>query len=83
MSKATGEELARIMAKPYGELTIDEWCALPFEQWRAKGDERRAAEAACPKHEAKGTGTSDEARRGWHPARCRHCGMDMSVDSGD
>lgn len=21
--------------------------------------------------------------RGWHPAHCKHCGLDLSVDSGD
>ena len=21
--------------------------------------------------------------RGWHPGKCKHCGMDMSYDSGD
>lgn len=80
---ATGDELARIKAKHYSELTTDEWCALPYDDWKAKGDERRAAEAACPKHEVVGTGDADQNRRGWHPARCKHCGLDMSVDSGD
>lgn len=77
------DELARIKAKHYSELTTAEWCALPYDDWKAKGEERRAAEAACPKHEAVGTGTADQNRRGWHPAHCKHCGKDMSVDSGD
>jgi hypothetical protein len=80
---ATGDELARIKAKHYSEITTDEWCALPFDDWRAKGDERRAAEAACPAHEAVSLSSSDELRRGWYRARCKHCGADMSRDSGD
>jgi hypothetical protein len=79
----SGEELGRVMAKHYSDLTTDEWRSLPFEQWKAKGDERRAAEAACPKHEAQDLGTHDEHRRGWHRLRCKHCGADMSYDSGD
>lgn len=34
-------------------------------------------------HERVSTGTREEARRGWHPGKCRHCGKDMSYDSGD
>lgn len=28
-------------------------------------------------------GASANHSRGWHPARCSKCGLDMSVDSGD
>jgi hypothetical protein len=28
-------------------------------------------------------GASANHSRGWHPARCEKCGLDMSVDSGD
>lgn len=80
--KATGAELERLRAKHYRDLTVKEWIALPYDDWRAKGHERRVAEAACPKHEAVGTGAFGDARRGWHPAKCKHCGADMSVDSG-
>lgn len=38
--------------------------------------------AIC-KHEKEGSGTQDQERRGYHPGRCKHCGLDMSVDSGD
>lgn len=37
--------------------------------------------AIC-KHEAvEGPGANHQ--RGWHPARCKKCGLDLSVDSGD
>lgn len=42
-----------------------------------------AREAACPGHEPVGESTWEESRRGWHRAKCKHCGKDMSVDSGD
>lgn len=29
------------------------------------------------------TGPGANPSRGWHPARCEKCGLDMSVDSGD
>lgn len=48
-------------------------------KWRAQ----RAAERACPGHERVSTETHDEGRRGWHPGKCKHCGKDMSYDSGD
>lgn len=38
--------------------------------------------AIC-KHEAPDTGSPDQRMRGWHPAVCKLCGMDLSVDSGD
>jgi hypothetical protein len=35
-------------------------------------------------HEAEAEPVSEYSRmRGWHPAHCKHCGKDMSVDSGD
>lgn len=37
--------------------------------------------AIC-KHE-KLIGTDARPERGWHPGSCKHCGLDMSVDSGD
>lgn len=44
--------------------------------------EQTAREDACPGHERLGTSTPDEARRGWHAGRCKHCGQDMNLDSG-
>lgn len=38
--------------------------------------------AIC-EHKNIGSGTHDQEMRGWRPAVCRICGLDMSVDSGD
>lgn len=45
--------------------------------------DRRVRWAACPKHEMVGTSTREESNRGWHKGHCKHCGKDMSYDSGD
>jgi hypothetical protein len=45
--------------------------------------EKRAREDACPGHERVETATREEANRGWHRGECRHCGMNMTYDSGD
>lgn len=37
--------------------------------------------ALCDHAVVKGAGARPE--RGWHPARCSRCGLDLSVDSGD
>ena len=29
------------------------------------------------------SGPGGNPMRGWHPGYCKHCGLDMSVDSGD
>lgn len=34
-------------------------------------------------HEKTEEGHSPNHGRGWHPGHCKHCNMDMSVDSGD
>jgi hypothetical protein len=34
-------------------------------------------------HDVEDTGTHDGKMRGWHPAHCRKCGLDLSVDSSD
>lgn len=33
-------------------------------------------------HEPVDESTPEGRLTGWHPARCKHCGMDMSCDSG-
>jgi hypothetical protein len=38
--------------------------------------------ALC-KHEKTEEGHKPNHGRGWHPGHCKHCGMDMTVDSGD
>jgi hypothetical protein len=44
---------------------------------------RKEREAKCSGHEMVSTSTTDESRRGWHKGHCKHCGADMSYDSGD
>lgn len=34
-------------------------------------------------HEKTEEGHNPNHGRGWHPGHCKHCGMDMTVDSGD
>lgn len=34
-------------------------------------------------HEKTEDGHSPNHGRGWHPGHCKHCGLDMTVDSGD
>lgn len=74
--------LEQIRNLPMDQLTTDECCLLPYDEWRAKADERRAKEAACAKHEMISTSTWDQSRRGDHRGHCKHCGMNMSYDSG-
>lgn len=38
----------------------------------------RARELACRGHEPEGAST----RNGWHSLKCKHCGKNMSYDSG-
>jgi hypothetical protein len=62
-------------------LTTEEIDRLAPESqlWARRAQAQRAKELACPKHEPTGTSTSN----GWHALRCKHCGIDMSYDSGD
>ena len=46
---------------------------------RSKGHVGRFA--ICKHNKLEGAGANHQ--RGWHPGRCEHCGLDMSVDSGD
>lgn len=45
--------------------------------------DKRTRQANCPGHERESTETIEQGQRGWHPAHCKHCGADMSYDSGD
>jgi hypothetical protein len=77
--------LEEILNTPVGLLTDEEIGQLDpdGQAYARKVKARIAREAACPGHEAVSTGTFEESRRGWHPAKCKHCGKDMSIDSGD
>lgn len=43
----------------------------------------RVYKFALCKHEKTEDGHTPNHGRGWHPGHCRHCGLNMSVDSGD
>lgn len=49
------------------------------QEWARRAQAQHAKEQACPKHEPVGHSTMT----GWHSYRCKHCGKDMSWDSGD
>ena len=78
----THEEIRRT---PVGLLTEEEIATLDAngQEFARKFKARKAAEAACPGHERVETATREEANRGWHRGECKHCGMNMSYDSGD
>jgi hypothetical protein len=46
------------------------------------GDGGKIGRFAICKH-SKVMGADANPRRGWYPGRCEHCGLDMTVDSGD
>lgn len=47
-----------------------------------EGEPRVFRFALC-NHEKTEQGHSPNHGRGWHPGHCKHCGMNMTVDSGD
>lgn len=77
--------LEEIQRTPIGLLTdeeigrLDERGQKYARDWKA----RRARENSCPKHERIETATREQANRGNHRGECKHCGKDMSYDSGD
>lgn len=73
-----------IRRTPVLALTDAEVSMLDAEgqQFARRARAQRARETACPGHEPISMATLLDERRGYHPARCRHCGMDMSQDSG-
>lgn len=77
--------LEEIRRTPVGLLTDQEIGELDAEgqAFARRFQERRAKEAACPGHERIETATREQANRGNHLGECRHCGKDMSWDSGD
>lgn len=76
--------LEEIRNTPVGLLTDAEIGQLDADgqAYARKVKENMARERTCPGHEKIGTGTHSDARRGWYPGHCKHCGKDMSVDSG-
>jgi len=82
MSVKTLEEIRRT---PVLLLSEDEINMLdPIRQAFARlCKARRAEQDACPGHQRIETATREQANRGNHRGECKHCGKDMSYDSGD
>ena len=78
----TPEEINRT---PVLLLTDEEIATLPAEgqAFARLCKMRRAKEEACPGHERISTATREQTRYGNHRGECKHCGKDMSWDSGD
>jgi hypothetical protein len=78
----TIEEINRT---PVGLLTDDEVAMLDpaSQEWARKWKARRVREDACPGHERIETATLRQQMYGNHIGECKHCGKDMSYDSGD
>ncbi len=77
--------LEQIRNTPVGLLSDDEINQLSLEgqAYARLVRARTARELACPGHEAVSESTWEEQRRGWHRLKCKHCGKDVSRDSGD
>lgn len=77
--------LEEILRTPVGLLSAEEINQLDpdAQAFARRFQERKAREAACPGHERIETATREQAKRGNHIGECKHCGKDMSWDSGD
>lgn len=64
-----------------GGLT-GEGVVLYREGWAEAVDKFKGGSFAICVHEAVEKPGANH-QRGWHPAECKHCGIDLSVDSGD
>ena len=85
----------RVGRSPYGPSAIyfldagqgggltGEGVVLYSEGWESGMEKFKAATFAICKHEKTEEGHMPNHQRGWHPGHCKHCGLDMSVDSGD
>lgn len=75
--------LEEIRRTPVGLLTEDEILMLDPESqaFARRSLAQKTREAACP--ERIETATREQANRGWHVGECKHCGIDMTYDSGD
>jgi hypothetical protein len=71
-------------AKLYTEWTSGGgWDGVGYVVTSHNTDEGRVFKFTMCKHEKTEEGHSPNHGRGWHPGHCKHCGMDMTVDSGD
>lgn len=78
----TREEISKT---PVGLLTGEEINQLDpkTKLWALEFQARKYREMICPGHERIETATREQARYGNHRGECKHCGKDMSYDSGD
>ncbi|MER8925826.1 hypothetical protein [Mesorhizobium sp. M0859] len=85
MMETSEERIARVRRTPVGLLTEDEIGLLdPDGQIFARRYQARVArEEACPGHERISIATREQSNRGDHRGECKHCGKDMSWNSGD
>lgn len=63
-----------------GGLTGEGYAVRYGKSW-PKPEPRVMRFAICKHEKVDGVGANHS--RGWHPGSCKHCGLDMSVDSGD
>lgn len=77
--------IEEIRNTPAGLLTAEETALLDpdYQDYVRRFQARKAREDACPRHERVETATREQANRGDHRGECKHCGKDMSWDSGD
>jgi len=77
--------LEEIRRTPVGLLSEAEIAQTDpdFQEYARRYNEHKVREAACPGHERIETATREQANRGDHKGKCKHCGKDMSYDSGD
>lgn len=59
------------------------WDGVGYVVTSHNTDQGRVFKFQLCKHEKTEEGHSPNHSRGWHPGHCKHCGMDMTVDSGD
>jgi len=77
--------LEEIRRTPVTLLTDEEIATLDAggQEFARKCKARVAREDKCPGHERVSTATREQTRYGNHRGECKHCGKDMSWDSGD
>ena len=64
-----------------GSLTGEAYAL--YSHWHMGVSKVRLVKVAVCYHRRVSSGTREQERRGWYPARCGICGLDMTVDSGD
>lgn len=85
--ESAADRLIRLRHGNAAKMTDDELNELGPESLEREHKRRAQVqrEKDCPGHEFESAPEAAlfDPRRGWHPGHCKHCGKDMSVDSGD